>query len=158
MSAPLSKNVATQAPRFKSAVRKLAQHGADALQPRVFLNDAEQRVFQAPIISKRVAGVLRKQAIRNKTYGTFDATTGIGWDPQWDVAVALSSSKGQGRHRIQPPKKSKRERTREARALKIEEKMEGMDERMEELWATQKANKPAKTFENKFKAMARGVK
>ena len=155
MSAQLPKSLATHAPRFKSSVRKLAQHGAEALQPRMFINEAEQRVFEAPRVSRRKANVLRKEAIRNGTFGSFDKSKGIGWDPQWDVTLAIAKTAGHGRHRVQPPKKSKRQRTREARALRIEEKMEGMDERMAELWATRQANKPAKTTENKYKAMAR---
>ena len=158
MAEPLVKNLATQAPRFKSVVRKLAQHGSAALQPQVLVNDAQQRVFLAPMISKRVANTLRKQAIRDGTFGSFDGYTGIGWDPQWDVDVAVRKTQGQGRHRVQPPKKSKRERTRESRAEKIEEKMEGMDERLEEVWATRHANKPSNTFENRYKAMMRGMK
>lgn len=159
MSTLAVKNLATEATKFKSACRKLAQHGSAALLPRCIEDtEANKRIYQSPLISRRVANVLRKQAIREGTFGSFNVSTGVGWDPQWDADLALAKTQGHGRFRIQPPKKAKRERTREARALKIEEKMEGMDQRMEELWVARQANKPAKTFQNRYKEMMRGKK
>ncbi|EEC50715.1 predicted protein [Phaeodactylum tricornutum CCAP 1055/1] len=154
MSSGVIRNKAAAAlPRFRSAVRKLAQHGSEALQPKAVISlVTKERVWRNPLISNRIARTLRKQAIVDKTYGSFDAETGIGWDPQWDVQVAINKAQGQGRYpSIKIPKKTKRNRTREARALKIEANMVGMDERMEDIWKQRQASKPPKTFENLYK-------
>ncbi|KAL7449533.1 hypothetical protein ACHAWC_002804, partial [Mediolabrus comicus] len=65
---------------MRSAVRKLCQQGVEALRPQK-VNDK----WRKPVISRRVAGDLRKAAIRSGTYGKFDSETGIGWDPAWDA-------------------------------------------------------------------------
>lgn len=95
---------------------------------------------------------MRKRAIAEGTYGSFDATTGIGWDPAWDVNVAISAaSTSTGRYRIRPSKKTKRERTREERAQKIEKNMEDMDEQIAQYYVDKAKKKPVKNFEWYFK-------
>jgi Mitochondrial ribosomal protein mL59 len=143
---------AAAAPRFRSALQKLSQHGAEALKPQLIVNDTD-RIWKAPLISNRIANVLRKQALNDGTFGTFNTETRIGWDPSWDIEVAKGKPRGQGRYQMKVPKKSKRERTREKRASKIETNMEGMDERMEALWADRQTKKPKKDFETKYKSM-----
>jgi len=157
--------------RFRSAVRKLSRDGVDALRPQqvpVVATtataakgpgiDDEQRTWRKPAISKRVAKVLRKDAIRSGTYGSFDAETGTGWDPSWDAALLSSSGTQQNRYRITVPKTAKRHRTREQRAQRIEKKLDGMDERIEEYYAEKHESKPPKTFENEFKNLMKGTK
>jgi hypothetical protein len=151
--------VAQQAatPRFQSALRKLSRHGVDALKPALVAaeNPMKDDRWRPPAISNRVAKVLRKQAIRDGTYGSFQEAVG-GWDPAWDVELARVKPAGQGRlpqNRV--PKKPKYQRTREARALKIESKMEGMDERMDAYHVDKHGAKPARTFENLHKSLMR---
>lgn len=96
--------------------------------------------------------MLRKDAIRSGTYGTFDAATGTGWEASWDLDLAMANPRGLGRYNaLRIPKKTAQRRSREARAQKIEAKMVGMDERMEELQAAKHRNKPPVTFESTYK-------
>jgi hypothetical protein len=77
---------------MRSALRQLCRHGVEALRPQK-VNDK----WRKPVISRRVAADLRKLAMRSGTYGSFDAVTGLGWDPAWDApdrikgTVAVSS-------------------------------------------------------------------
>lgn len=64
---------------MKSAIRKLCRYGAEALQPR-FVNDR----WRGAAISARTAAKIRKQAVIEGTYGSFDTETGVGWDVNWD--------------------------------------------------------------------------
>jgi hypothetical protein len=142
--------------RFRSAVRKLTQHGVQALSPQLQVTGeaAEDRTWRPPAISNRIANVLRKQAVNDETYGVFNTETGVGWDPQWDVDLAKSrSAGGAGRYRQGVRKHASRVRTREKRAQKIESNMEGMDERMEAYYAEKAGRKPPKTFENLYKKL-----
>lgn len=55
--------------------------------------------WRSPRISARRAAQMRKEAIRNGTYGSYDPETGIGWDPSWDrsyrhMALPLKPPKG----------------------------------------------------------------
>ena len=62
------------------------------------------------------------------------------------------------RTRLRVPKKTSRQRTREARATKIESNMEGMQERIEQFYADKHASKPPKTFETTYKKLMRATK
>ena len=147
------------APRFHSALKKLADRGVEALKPqRVVYAEQDKVVWRGPAISNRIANVLRKTAIRDGTYGRFDAQTLKGWDAQWDIDLEIAKPRGNGRHRLRVPKKTGRQRTREARAVKIEKNMQGMEERIEEFYAEKQANKPAETFENMYKKLMRARK
>ena len=129
---------AVAAPRFQSALRKLAEQGVKAMRPsrRVYKEAGTQRVVnRGPAISGRVENVLRKIAIKEGTYGSFDPETLKGWDPQWDIDLAVARARGNGRIRIKVPKTSMRFRNREERAQKIEKALVGMDERMEKYHA-----------------------
>lgn len=117
--------------------------GEDALKPQM-VNERWRR----PVVSKRVAADLRKQAVRDGTYGSFDATTGVGWDPAWDGA------RGQPMH-LRKPKVAKHHRTREERAQRIEAKLETMDEKIEEYYKAKHENKPPDDFESRFKRLMR---
>jgi hypothetical protein len=148
---------------MRSALRQLATHGIEALRPQKVNNK-----WRKPAVSARIASDLRKLAIRSGTYGTFDAETGQGWDPLWDHAPKSrgadannddisSQNKGGGNYGgiqltlLRPPKETKRQRNREARAQKIEKLMEGMDQRIEEFRLEKEAKKPPPGIEEEFK-------
>lgn len=160
---------------LRGSRKRLIQHGVKALLPTAGLRHPEnyadptsvnlaslpgsERSWRPPALSKRKAAVLRKEAIRNGTYGKFDTETGLGWDPQWDVQLATATMGGLGRYMaIRVPKKASRMRTREMRAQKIEAAMVGMDERMEEVQAAKHRNKPPVTFESKYKELLKAKK
>jgi hypothetical protein len=118
-----------------------------------------ERVWHPPKLSGRKIAVLRKRAKREGTYGSFDAETGKGWDPAWDIELAVAKPRGAGRlMALRPSKKTERQRTREERARRIEEKLVGMDERIEELHAERIRSKPVQTFESKYKEMMKEVR
>jgi hypothetical protein len=147
---------------MRSVVRKLCQQGVEALRPQK-VNEK----WRKPAVSRRVASDLRKAAIRAGTYGKFDAETGVGWDPSWDaperrhpllddasIEVADSILFGTNKGAIQsirPPKETKRERTRETRAQKIENLLKEADAKIEEYRLEKEANKPKKGIEEEFK-------
>lgn len=158
---------------MRSAVRKLCQQGVEALRPQ----KANEK-WRKPAISRRVASDLRKAAIRAGTYGKFDAETGVGWDPAWDAperrqplfdaadiaddapidvadSMLLGTNKG-AIQSIRPPKETKRERTREARALKIESLLKEADAKIEEYRLEKEANKPVPGIEEEFKRAMKG--
>lgn len=115
---------------------------------------SSERIWHPPKISKRKAAVLRKRAKREGTYGSWNPENGQGWDPAWDVELEMAKPHGSGRFTVlRPPKKTSRQRTREERARRIEEKLVGMDERIEELHAERIRNKPKPSFEEEYKKM-----
>ncbi|KAL9179436.1 hypothetical protein ACHAXT_008726 [Thalassiosira profunda] len=153
---------------MRSALRQLGRHGVEALRAQKVHGK-----WRKPVVSKRVAADLRKAAIRSGTYGTFDAETGVGWDPVWDAperkrpdflavnssaedARNLGGSNQMGISSIRPPKETKRQRTREGRAQKIEELLEKADEKIEEYRSEQEAKKPLPGIEEEFKRMVKG--
>mmetsp|Transcript_7328 Transcript_7328/g.16059 ORF Transcript_7328/g.16059 Transcript_7328/m.16059 type:complete len:162 (+) Transcript_7328:89-574(+) len=153
---------------MRSALKQLCRHGLEALRPQKF-NDR----WRKPVVSKRVAADLRKLAIRNGTYGKFDTTTGVGWDPAWDAPerktklnelehpnnaetmdidnmLLMGSNRG-GIQSIRPPKETKRQRTRESRAQKIEDLLAQADEKIEQFRSEEEAKKPKPGIEEEFK-------
>jgi hypothetical protein len=152
--------------RFRGARKRLQQHGVQALLPSsqakfqdnpdidISSLPSSERSWYPPALSKRKAAMLRKEAIRDGTYGSFDVEKGTGWDSAWDVELAKANPRGLGRYNaLRIPKKSAQRRSREERAKNIEAKMEGMDERMEELQAEKHRNKPTQSFENRYKEL-----
>jgi hypothetical protein len=155
------KVLAVGVPRFQSALKKLSQQGVEALKPQLVVRGggaADQQVWRGPAISSRIANVLRKTAIKEGTFGAFNPEALCGWDPQWDVDLAIVKARGHGRTRVRVPKKAGRQRNREMRAQKIEKNMEGMEERIEEFHSQKQASKPAETFENYYKKLMRARK
>lgn len=156
---------------MRSALKQLCRHGVEALRPQK-VNDK----WRKPAVSKRVASDLRKRAIRDGTYGTFDAKTGVGWDPVWDApqpnkkailahgnddAGAMATIDVLGSNpgliaSIRPPKETKRERTREARAQKIEDMLAKADEKIEEYRLEQEGKKPKPGIEEEYKRLLKG--
>mmetsp|Transcript_19012 Transcript_19012/g.27328 ORF Transcript_19012/g.27328 Transcript_19012/m.27328 type:complete len:140 (+) Transcript_19012:92-511(+) len=132
--------------KMRTALKFLCKHGEAALHP----TKLSQSKWKKPLISKRVAADLRKQSIRDGTFGSFDTTTGIGWDPNWD-----GPPQSVGAIQLRPSKEHKRERNREKRAQKIGSKMEGMDDKIDKYYSDKLSKKPEKTFESTFKKMTR---
>jgi hypothetical protein len=150
---------------MRAAVRHLIKNGVEALKPQRIETKAVQvgnqytakpsrNVWRRPVVSKRVANVVRKQAIQEGTYGIFDSNTGLGWDPQWDLALFASQHKVTRFGGIQPPKKTSRERNRAERAAKIQEHVATRLEKIEEYY-TQRAESRVteKGFEATFKRL-----
>ncbi|CAM9664865.1 unnamed protein product [Choristocarpus tenellus] len=116
-------------------MNRLVKHGAEALKPR--RNGVK---WFPPQVSQRKAKVLRKQAIRDGTFGTIEPsalTAGeiVGWDPQWDHHPPRAPSVGR------PPKLHKNQRNRAERAEKITVKLAEQPKRMEELKKARNAGK-----------------
>eukprot|EP00591_Stephanopyxis_turris_P010372 CAMPEP_0195521362 /NCGR_PEP_ID=MMETSP0794_2-20130614/18541_1 /TAXON_ID=515487 /ORGANISM="Stephanopyxis turris, Strain CCMP 815" /LENGTH=141 /DNA_ID=CAMNT_0040650899 /DNA_START=80 /DNA_END=508 /DNA_ORIENTATION=+ len=128
-----------------SAIRKLCQHGEAALRPR-FVNGR----WRGAAVKARASARVRKEAILDGTYGTFDPTTGKGWDASWDKPGKISS--------IRAPKESKRDRNREDRAIKIEKLMEGMDEKISEYRQSLLDKKPEPGIVTLYKSKMAGSK
>lgn len=139
---------ASGAKGMRSATKWLSRIGEEALQPQLV-----RESWRKPRVSKRVAAVLRKQAIKEGTFGSFDPETGKGWDPKWD------SLRQTGTMQLRPPKLTTRQRTREQRAQKIEKALEDMDEKIDEHYAKLKESRTKeRSFENWFKDLSRVAK
>lgn len=143
----------TAVPKLNSAMRKLCNFGVEALKPQLIKNSSTRLAshWNPPSIPKRKSRGMRRRALQEGTYGSFDATTGIGWDPQWDVELAKHGGGGTGRIRLRPNKKTSRERTREQRAQKIEKNLEDMDENIAQYHVDRSKQKPVKNFDYYFK-------
>jgi hypothetical protein len=133
---------------MRSAVRWLCRHGEEALKPQ-FLEES----WHTPKVSKRIAAVVRKQAVVEGSYGHFDPETGKGWDPKWD------SLRQTGTMQLRPPKLTSRQRNREKRATKIEDLLEGMDDKIDAHYKKQRDKKKVeRSFENWYKSLTRDKK
>jgi hypothetical protein len=151
---------------MRAALRHLCQHGAEALTPTKtqsktvavgsYIAKYSREVWHRPLISKRVANDLRKQAIRDGTYGSFNATTGMGWEPSWDLVLHSNRYQSPRIGNVQPSKKTARERNRHDRAQKLEENLAGQDQAIEGYYAEkQEAKVQDKSFESIYKRMMR---
>lgn len=132
-------------PKMRNAVRHLCASGEEAFKQRKFGDR-----WRKALVSKRVAADLRKAAIRTGTYGSFDTSTGVGWDPEWDNPGRMP--------RLLPPKDSKRNISREKRAVKIETKLEDMEKQIEAHRKVLKDRKPEQCFETYYKNLMRSKK
>jgi len=128
------------AARVPRTVRLLSDHGMAALMPTM-----KNGKYWAPMISKRKAAVLRKTAIADGSFGTFDPTQG-GWDSAWDVPKQF--------HFLKPFKGHVRERTRPTRAAVITKAMTGMPDRVAKLRDDVNGRKPKKDFSFMLKRIA----
>ncbi|CAN0070273.1 unnamed protein product [Phaeothamnion confervicola] len=102
--------MAMQGARGTKVLSLLAEHGAAALQPRQGPNG---HLIQ-PLVSKRRAAEVRKEAMKAGTFGAFSAHQG-GWRASWDETRAPILRR--------PPRLHKNQRTRADRAAKIEAKL-----------------------------------
>lgn len=140
---------------------KLKNYGLQALLPSVHpkYKDGEQdvaklsvkeRVWRPPMLNARKINNLRRIAKVEGTYGAFNPETLKGWDPQWDLQLAILRSRSTGRYmQLRKPKLTASARTREARAQRIDDALVGMDERME---ALQEARSKAKKKDHSIMA------
>mmetsp|Transcript_47294 Transcript_47294/g.52885 ORF Transcript_47294/g.52885 Transcript_47294/m.52885 type:complete len:171 (+) Transcript_47294:81-593(+) len=150
-----------------AAVRHLCQHGENALKAQKVVQKAttsfnnyvakpSREVWKRPLISKRVANVVRKQSIQDGTYGTFNAMTGIGWDKSWDYLLFSNRYEVSRFGGMKPSKQTKRARTREDRALKLENELESVDSVIEQYYTDREESKiQDKSFEARVKRMAK---
>ena len=155
--------LATQATSSARTIHKqarilLSKMGMRALRPLLIEREDGLRVWRSPPVSRRRARELRKIAIREGSYGTFNKETLRGWERSWDIQLAMLKPAGQGRIRIRPNKGTKSQRTREERAQKIEKAMEGMDDRIEEYYHQKHASKPPRSFESYYKTLVKRSK
>ena len=105
-----------------------------------------------PKVSKRVGNDLRKQALKEGTYGSFDSVAGVGWDPSWDFALKATQYQVSRFGGIRPNKRTSRERTREERAQKLEKNLETRLDKMEEYYVNkEKLRVKDESFEATFK-------
>ncbi len=154
--------------KIPGALRKLYRYGSDALKPTKIMEElpTKRQRWQKPLVSKRVANTLRKKAIRNGTFGTYDPETGVGWDKHWDVGSdTTSSSENMNKHtlnegqlewmNLRPRKETKRERTREARAKKIEGMLTTADDKILEYRLAEQAKKPIPGVETTIKKLSK---
>lgn len=152
---------------MRAALRHLCQKGAEALKPQKLSIPAVQigshiakpakHVWRRPEVSKRVANSLRKQALREGTYGSFDKVNGVGWDRTWDLVLKNNQFQVTRFGGMLPPKKTSRERSREERAKKLDEQLETQQEKMEEYYTEKEASRVQdKSFEAEYKRLLRG--
>ena len=128
-----------------------------ALQIEGHVAQPAKHVWRTPIVSKRVANTLRKKALRDGTYGSFDSETGAGWEPSWDLVLKSSQYKVSRYGGILPPKKTSRERSREERAQKLEEQLETRLEKIEEYYTEKEESRVQdQSFEARYKRLLRG--
>mmetsp|Transcript_24809 Transcript_24809/g.46337 ORF Transcript_24809/g.46337 Transcript_24809/m.46337 type:complete len:161 (+) Transcript_24809:408-890(+) len=155
---------------MRAALRHLCQHGAEALKPKkvnskpvaalqdFYVAKPSREVWHRPLVSKRVANDIRKQAIRDGTYGTFDADNGIGWEPSWDLILHSNRHKSpRVAADIQPPKKiTKRIQHRQERAQTIEQNLQQQQQLLDNYYTEkEQARVQDKSFEARFKRMLR---
>jgi hypothetical protein len=149
---------------MRAALRHLAEKGIEALKPQKVVSKLAQNgfntrlpeVWRRPVVSKRVGNTLRKQALSQGTYGSFDAATGVGWDPAWDLRLKQNQYQVERFGGIRPKKKTSRERNREDRAKQVEEQLESSQEKLEEYYNhKQDIRVEETTFEAHYKKMVK---
>jgi len=143
---------------IRSALKKLHVQGIAALQAQPIPDPTSSRQrWKRPIVSRRIANDLRKKAIREGTYGSYDATQGIGWDQSWDEGLFGVKNVGNVNWmEIRGFKETKRERTRESRAMRIEGLLEVADDKIVEFRQKRRDSKPEGGIENVIKRMIKG--
>ena len=142
---------------IRSALKHLHAKGITALQPeKIFDPNSTRQRWKKPIVSKRIAKDLRKKSIREGTYGSYDAEKGLGWDPSWDEGLFGGKNVGKVNWmEFRGFKETKRERTRESRAKRIEDLLEVADEKIVEFRQKNRESKPEGGIENVIKRMMR---
>ena len=131
----------------KKAIRCLSIHGCDALKA----SRGPAGSWKAPKVSKRLAAMIRKRAINDGTFGSFDSQRGKhptcaitvastpnandstliratgavgGWNPAWDAYKKPIVRR--------PPKLRSKERTREDRFQRIHDRLAEQPQKIEE--------------------------
>jgi hypothetical protein len=149
---------------MRAALRHLCKKGVEALKPQQHTKDAVQfgnhiaqpakQVWRRPIVSKRVANDLRKQALRAGTYGSFDTVNGVGWEPTWDIVLKSNQYKVTRFGGMLPSKKTSRERSREGRVKQLDEQLETAQQKMDEYYTEKEESRVQdKSFEANYKRL-----
>jgi hypothetical protein len=164
------RKASTSQPAIRSALKKLHAHGSSALKPQPIVtpdgtsSGATRQKWKRPDVSRRVANDLRKAAIRQGTYGSYNPETGIGWDKSWDAGLFGQNGNSDGTSinsgrinwmEIRGFKEPTRERTRESRAQRIEALLSAADDKIVEYRQFKRDNKPEGGIENVIKRMIR---
>mmetsp|Transcript_22271 Transcript_22271/g.32537 ORF Transcript_22271/g.32537 Transcript_22271/m.32537 type:complete len:168 (+) Transcript_22271:70-573(+) len=159
----MSANAVIRQQPIRSALKKLHSKGIAALLPEKMIDPTSPRQrWKKPIVSRRIAKDLRKKAIREGTYGSYDADSGIGWDKSWDEGLWSNSSPLTGAStgknvgqvnwmEFRGFKDTKRERTRESRAVRIEGLVAAADDKIADYRQKQRDSKPEGGVENRIK-------
>lgn len=150
-------NSILQKPPIRGALKKLYTKGAAALLPEKIVDETSTRQrWKKPIVSRRIANDLRKKSIKEGTYGSYDPDLGKGWDPAWDHGLFGGKNVGNiNWMEVRGFKDTKRERSRESRALRIEGLLDGADDKIAEYRLKQKENKPQGGIEQVIKRMGK---
>jgi uncharacterized protein with von Willebrand factor type A (vWA) domain len=150
---------------MRAALRHLCDRGVEALKPQKVLSKAAKEgtntrapeVWHRPVISKRVGNDLRKSALKDGTYGSFNIETGVGWEPAWDIVLKGNQFNVTRFGGIRPKKQHARQRNREERAKKLEENLETRLDKMEEHYVNKESLREVdESFEGRFKRMTKG--
>jgi hypothetical protein len=147
---------------IRSALLQLHAKGIAALQPTKLIDSTStssstRQKWKRPVVSKRIAKDLRKKAIREGTYGSYDPNNGVGWDQKWDEGLFGGKNVGKVNWmEIRGFKDTKRERTRESRAKRVEGLLTAADEKIVEYRQKKRDDKPEGGIENVIKRMMRG--
>ena len=110
----------------------LDRHGMEALTPQKVNGK-----WRKPRVSRRKAAVMRKEAIRNGTYGE----DSMGWKPSWDTRRTA--------HVRMPPKGSIDKRIQSDRVKSIDVNMEDMPNKLAKHKKAEQERKP-KSFLDKL--------
>mmetsp|Transcript_1382 Transcript_1382/g.1842 ORF Transcript_1382/g.1842 Transcript_1382/m.1842 type:complete len:137 (+) Transcript_1382:64-474(+) len=128
-------------PRGFGILKKLAEHGASAMQPRIIRGR-----WAKPIISRRKAADQRKKAVIEGTFGSFSIEHG-GWDPKWDKCQRPITAR--------PFKGHKQERNRTERVQKIEKNLESQNKLFLEAKKATFKEKPEENYEDLLKRLSK---
>ncbi|MGK3742780.1 MAG: hypothetical protein ACI90V_009636 [Bacillariaceae sp.] len=156
------------ASKMRSALRILCQHGEQALKSQKVTTQGSQsfnnhiskpsrEVWRRPLISKRIANDIRKVSIIDGSYGTFNTTTGEGWDKNWDLILHSHRYEVNRFGGMRPSKKTARQRNRGDRANKLEANLESAGDTIDQYYTEREESKiEEKGFEARVKRMTRG--
>ena len=144
--------------RIPSALQKLHTKGLAALLPEKIVDPMSTlERWKKPVVSRRIAKDLRKRAIKNGTYGAYDPEKGIGWDKSWDEGLFGGKNVGKiNWMEVRGFKDTKRERTRESRAQRVEGLLEVADDKIVEFRQKSRDNKPEGGVVNDLKRLIKG--
>ena len=104
------------------SIAKLQRLGPEAC----FLPRKVNGVTRSPLLGALTQAKLRRRAIIDGTYGTWDPETGRGWDASWDKPHTPTLYGGR------EFKGSKRSRTKRERVARIDKAMADMPKKIEE--------------------------
>ena len=135
------------------ALASLLKHGASALKPSF---SPETGRWTKALVSPRVASKFRKELRINGSANLPFVGEGLEKIEEWKAVLARGNNGKEVRcARLRAPKNHKNDRTRENRAVKIEDKLKAMPKRIEEHRKAVKDRKPKPGVESLFKKLVR---